>query len=103
MAAHIYTTDPQKMIDYLTTLHTTFGMNLWVTEFACQSFTNEPQCDEAQTFAFMSAVTQWMDQTEWIEMYFAYGVMNNININPTNSLVNADGSLTSLAKLYIGA
>jgi len=103
MAAHIYANDAQKMIDYLTTLHNTFNMPLWVTEFACQSFTSDPQCDENQTFAFMSTVTQWMDETEWIQMYFAYGVMNNININPLSSLVNPDGSLTSLAKLYIGA
>ena len=35
MAAHIYTIDPQKMIDYLTTLHGTFNMPIMVTEFAC--------------------------------------------------------------------
>ena len=35
MAAHIYATDSQKVIDYLTDLHNTFGMNIWVTEFAC--------------------------------------------------------------------
>lgn len=36
MAAHIYATTAQEVIDYLTDLHTTFGMSIWVTEFACQ-------------------------------------------------------------------
>ena len=36
MAAHIYATDAQKAIDYLTKLHDTFGMTIWVTEFACE-------------------------------------------------------------------
>ena len=36
MAAHIYTTDPQDMINYLTKLHNTFNMDIWVTEFACE-------------------------------------------------------------------
>ena len=35
MAAHIYATDSQSVIDYLTDLHNTFGMSIWVTEFAC--------------------------------------------------------------------
>lgn len=36
MAAHHYSTDPQDMIQYLSGLHDEFGMDIWVTEFACQ-------------------------------------------------------------------
>ena len=36
MAAHIYATDSQTVINYLTDLHNTFGMSIWVTEFACE-------------------------------------------------------------------
>lgn len=36
MAAHIYTTDAQTLITYLTNLHNEFGLDIWVTEFACQ-------------------------------------------------------------------
>ena len=36
MAVHCYATDPQTVINYLTDLHNTFGMTIWVTEFACE-------------------------------------------------------------------
>lgn len=97
MAAHIYTIDPQKMKDYLTTLHNTFNMPIMVTEFAChvrsnlsppsylaidrllQDFSKGPdeQASEQQVWAFMTSVTQWMDETDWIVKYFAYGMCDN--------------------------
>lgn len=104
MAAHIYTTDAQDMINYLTTLHTTFNMDIMVTEFACQSFTGAPQCDLSQAMAFMSTVTKWMDETPWIARYSAYGVMTaaEININSVNALMNEDGTPTALGRIYLG-
>lgn len=46
MAAHIYATTPQEVINYLTGLHKMFGMSIWVTEFACQVRCNlsSPSC-----------------------------------------------------------
>jgi hypothetical protein len=104
MAAHCYATDPQTVINYLTDLHTTFGMTIWVTEFACESFTGGAQCDESQVWNFMSTLIQWMDSTPWIAKYFYYGMMNaqQININPLNALMNEDGTPTALGNLYIG-
>jgi hypothetical protein len=105
MAAHVYETDAQSVIDYLTDLHNTFGMNIWVTEFACQSFTGKAQCNEGQVFEFMRTLIAWMDATPWIDKYFYYGLMNAqlININPLNALMNQDGTPTPLGKIYIGA
>jgi len=105
MAAHCYATTSQEVIDYLTGLHDTFGMSIWVTEFACQSFTGGYQCNEDQVFAFMNNLIQWMDETPWIEKYFYYGMMKpgKININPLNALMGEDGMPTKLGRLYIGS
>jgi hypothetical protein len=105
MAAHIYKTNAQDMIDYLTTLHNTFHMDIWVTEFACQDFNNGPQCSQSEVFAFMTTVTKWMDDTDWIAHYFAYGVMPaaEININSFNALMNPDGTPNALGKIFIGS
>jgi len=105
MAAHIYATDSQKVIDYLTDLHTTFGMSIWVTEFACETFIGGNQCDEGSVFTFMNNLVQWMDATPWIDKYFYYGIMTaqEININPVNALMNTDGTPTQLGKIFIGS
>jgi len=105
MAAHSYATSAQETIDYLTDLHNTYGMSIWVTEFACQNFQGGAQCNEGQVFAFMTKLIQWMDATPWIDKYFYYGVMTAqlININPLNALMNQDGTPTALGRLYIGS
>jgi len=104
MAAHIYATDSQKVIDYLTDLHNTFGMSIWVTEFACHSFIGDQPCDANSVFTFMNNLIKWMDATPWIDKYFYYGLMTaqEININPVNALMNTDGTPTSLGHMYIG-
>jgi len=104
MAAHIYATSSEDVINYLTGLHNQFQMPLWVTEFACQSFTGGPQCTESQVTDFATNVTQWMDETDFIVKYFPYGVMTSttININPLNALMNADGTPNALAGIYFG-
>lgn len=105
MAAHIYATDSQKVIDYLTDLHTTFGMSIWVTEFACETFIGGPKCDEGSVFTFMNNLVQWMDATPWIDKYFYYGIMTaqEINISPVNALMNQDGTPTKLGHIFIGS
>lgn len=104
MNLHIYATNSADMINYLTLMYNKFNMTIQVTEFACQSFTpGEPQCTQDQAFAFMSNVTQWMDQTPFITKYFAYGFMTDINIEPVNQLINQDGTPTALGRLYIGS
>jgi len=102
MNLHIYATTSGEVINYLNDMHNKFQMPIQVTEFACQSFTGEQQCDSQQTFQFMSEVTQWMDNTPFITKYFAYGVMKDININSLDQLMADDGTPTALGRLYLG-
>lgn len=103
MNLHIYATNSADMINYLMHMHSIFNKDIRVTEFACESFTNGPQCTQDQAFAFMSNVTEWMDQTDYIKKYFAYGIMTDININPLDRLMADDGTPTALGRLYLGS
>jgi hypothetical protein len=70
-------------------MHNTFQLPVWVTEFACQSFTNQPQCDYKSTVQFMHDTTSFMDQTEWVERYSWFGAMENLQgVNPVRPLTN---------------
>jgi hypothetical protein len=102
VAVHWYGTDPQEFITYCKNFFTTFNKPIWVTEFACQSFTDAPQCDAAQVQTFMDTVTGWMDSTDYISKYFAFGVMHDMQgVNVLDQLMAADGQPTALGWDYL--
>jgi len=105
IAVHIYTVDPQVFIDYVTDMHNTFNKKIWVTEFAAQNFGGSGgQANYGQVFDFMRKVTAFMDNTPWVENYFAFGAMHDMfNVNPANQLLAGNGHPTDLGRLYIGA
>jgi hypothetical protein len=103
VAVHWYGTDAQEFISYCENFFTTFNKPIWVTEYACQSFTSAPQCDAAQVQTFMDTVSAWMDSTWYISKYFAFGVMHDMQgVNPLDQLMAADGQPTALGWDYIG-
>jgi hypothetical protein len=54
-------------------MHTTFGYDIWVTEFACESFSGGKQCGQQEVTDFMRKVTGFMDGTDYVQQYFAFG------------------------------
>ncbi|KAF9452042.1 glycoside hydrolase family 128 protein [Macrolepiota fuliginosa MF-IS2] len=104
IALHWYGTDANEFIDYVTDFHTTFGKPIWVTEFACQDFSKNQQCSWDKVFSFMNTVTSWMDKTDYVQEYFAFGAMHDMyNVNPANQLLADNGFPTDLGRLYIGS
>jgi hypothetical protein len=100
---HWYGTDAQAFIAYVQDFHTTFGKNIWVTEFACQDFAGGPQADLAQINAFMKTVTEFMDGADYVEQYFAFGFMQNMgNVNPLDQLMGGNNLPNALGNLYLG-
>jgi len=86
----------------MTDFHNTFGKPIWATEFACQNFNGGPQCTRDQVFAFADEVTAFMDSTDWVEAYFPFRVMHDMQgVNQDNQLMAGDGSPTDLAKVYL--
>ncbi|PPQ74906.1 hypothetical protein CVT26_011401 [Gymnopilus dilepis] len=103
IALHWYGTDPQAFISYVEDFHNTFKKNIWVTEFACQSFVSSvPQCSASQVTNFMNTVTAWMDSTSYVSKYFAFGVMHDMQgVNPLDQLMAANGQPTELGWNYL--
>ncbi|KXN86345.1 hypothetical protein AN958_10207 [Leucoagaricus sp. SymC.cos] len=73
----------------------------WMQSF---DFTGQnQQCDYGKAFDFMRKVTQWMDNTWYVQHYFAFGVMHDMgNVDPVNQLMSSNGMPTDLGKLYLG-
>ncbi|KAH9844054.1 glycosyl hydrolase catalytic core-domain-containing protein [Rhodofomes roseus] len=103
-AVHVYTTSADDFKSYLNKYHDTLGSScnaIHVTEFACQNFGGGDQPDTGAIWSFYSDVIQWMDSTDWIQSYFAFGILDNMdNVNQEDALISG-GSPTSLGYTYI--
>ncbi|KIK08407.1 glycoside hydrolase family 128 protein [Laccaria amethystina LaAM-08-1] len=102
IAVHYYGTSPQDFINYITDIHNTFNLDVFVTEFACQNFGGGAQCSDSDVTNFMDTVTGFMDSTSWVKKYFAFGLQHDmVGVNPANQLLASNGYPTALGKDYI--
>jgi len=101
MCLHWYGTTVDDFTTYVTLWHTTYNMNVWITEFACQNFVNlDQQCDDIP--GFMSQAVSWLDSQDWVEHHAWFGMMRNMqNVNPADGLMNQDGTLSALGSQYV--
>ncbi|KAJ2924934.1 hypothetical protein H1R20_g12130, partial [Candolleomyces eurysporus] len=104
IATHWYGTDAQQFIAHLQDYHGTFGRNIWVTEYACQDFSGRnQQCSGGQVSSFMQTTRNFMENTGYIQAYFYFGVLHDMNnVQYTNKLINGDSSPNTLGRTYIG-
>jgi hypothetical protein len=107
LAVHFYQTTAAEFKTSVTKWYNEFKINVWVTEFACQNFNGGAQCTKQGVWDFMSEVTSWMDQTSWVEAYFAFGALRDLamwGVNADNALMDANTGLpTDLGYYYINA
>lgn len=102
LASHWYDVGADKFISYMEDFHSTFGMQLWITEYACQNFNGGAQCSKQETTDFHRSVMEWMDKTDYIAHYFPFSVMTNLQgVNEDNKMMNDDGSPNSLGKMFL--
>lgn len=102
VALHWYDIDADAFIAYVQDFHNTFGKNIWVTEYACQNFNGGAQCSRDKTFAFHDKVTKWMESQDFVEHFFPFGAMHQMQgVNPDNQLMADDGGLTDLGHYYV--
>jgi hypothetical protein len=103
IGVHYYDVEAQGFKAYATDFYNTFHNQLWITEFACQSFNNHPQCSEQHTWDYYKEIIDWMDQTHFVERYAAFGVMHDMQgVNQLSQLMGPGGGPTDLGKFYIG-
>ncbi|KAF8306381.1 hypothetical protein DL93DRAFT_2088731 [Clavulina sp. PMI_390] len=101
-AMHYFGTSASDFISWAERFHALGNGKVWVTEIACQSFTGGSQCTQNDVYAFMDATTSWVKKTSWAEVYFFYGLFENLHaVSPVNRMVNPDGEPNALGKHYI--
>ncbi|KIY72163.1 glycoside hydrolase family 128 protein [Cylindrobasidium torrendii FP15055 ss-10] len=102
VATHYYDVSVQGFIDYQTKYHNQFNLPILVTEFACQNFNGGAQCSDDEISNFNTKTTQWMDSTDWILKYMAFGAMHDMfNVNYAARLMADDGTPNALGLKYI--
>lgn len=100
-AIHFYGTNAQDFIKYVQDWHSEFGRPVAVTEFACQSFSGQAQCNPQQITQFMDTATAFLDSTSYVKGYNWFGAMTNLgNVNPQNALIDGGFNLTPLGRNY---
>jgi len=108
---HWYDVSADNFIKYVESFHNEFGIDLWITEYACQNFNGGAQCDEGQGKLFLTfmrttliavwnlhqTMSAWFDKTDYVKRYSPFGVMQNMQgVNQMNALMNPSGSITPL-------
>lgn len=102
IALHYYDITAQGFIDWVTKFHDAYGRDIWITEFADQNFNGPQQQSQDEVNSFFSTVLNWMDNTPWVEQYFAFGIMTNMQgVSATNQLMTSSGEPTALGYQYI--
>lgn len=105
LSLHYYSPDADGFIAYMKNMHAKLGKPIMVTETACEDFSGEGRrCSPAQAEAYLNKITKWMDETDWIQGYFYFGLWANPpgGVSASNSLMNADGTPNRLGLKYIG-
>jgi len=102
VAMHWYGTSFDELKDSLDAYHTAFNKPIWLTEFACQSFSNAPQCNSDQVYSLMNGIKAYADQTDWLQKIFWFGAMHDMtNVNYLNQLMSSSGAPNALGQLYL--
>lgn len=103
VAVHWYDVKVADFITYLNNWHNAFGKPIYPTEFACQNYNKGPQCSESEVWNFMETAVHFMENTDWIPMYFAFGILQDMKgVNALDQLMNPQSKQpTALGKYYI--
>ncbi|XP_045173858.2 uncharacterized protein LOC123535313 [Mercenaria mercenaria] len=100
LATHTFMCNANKVMKYLKDLHTKFGKQIWLTEFACG------EVDDPEVMRLFMA--QLLPQLEAADFVFRYAwykarIRESHYVTTAASLLEVDSSnLTPLGRLYIG-
>jgi hypothetical protein len=72
VVVHWYGPHFGDMRAFLEDMHHTYGLPLWVNEFACSTMGNG-EAPASQVGAFMREAVPWLDSCPWVERYAYFG------------------------------
>ncbi|KAK4686425.1 hypothetical protein P7C73_g3703, partial [Tremellales sp. Uapishka_1] len=94
---HYYYTDVDNFQNYVSNFHQKTGLDIWITEYACQDYNGGAQCSTSQVWNFHQSMSAWFDEQDYIVRYSPFGVMENMQgVNADNALMSSSGSITDL-------
>ncbi|WVO13466.1 hypothetical protein L204_101083 [Cryptococcus depauperatus] len=117
-AVHWYDLVAQNFIEHLQYYHSTYNKPLWVTEYAPQNFSvfnaTTGSYDSQATFVeiqrFMDVTTAYMKSVDWVERWFWFGAMYDMQgVNTLDTLFaesgrqNRTGALNALGTEFAGS
>lgn len=72
LVVHWYGPRFADMREFLEDMHRTYGLPMWVNEFACSSM-GDGEATQDEVEAFIREALPWLDECEWIERYAYFG------------------------------
>ncbi|KAH7048209.1 hypothetical protein BKA62DRAFT_580436, partial [Auriculariales sp. MPI-PUGE-AT-0066] len=70
---HYYGLDANLVTAWMEKFHSRYGKNIWLTEYACHSFTGKGKCSSSQALAFMKTIAKFCESKSWCETHMIYG------------------------------
>lgn len=96
LAAHDYSCTPNSTLSYLESLHTRYGLPIWLTEFSCGDGAQHRSTSEQ--LGFMSAVLPLLDAAPFVYRYSWMSMRDPHGLR--GLLVNNSSALTVLGHLW---
>lgn len=102
IAVHCYIRDPIQFENYIINLHNwRWQYPIWITEFAPTDWASPSGVTTAEAANFMKIVVPWLNGQWYVQRYAWYtGSSPGTGTLGSAALVNGDGSLTDLGRLY---
>lgn len=99
---HVYSSSIDDFKTHIEEVYNTFGLPIWVTEFACSNLDPKAPVSEEDVLKFMREAVQFLEQEEYVDKYAWFGAMENIgeDVGRANALQKR-GELTEAGKLYL--
>ncbi|KZW00147.1 hypothetical protein EXIGLDRAFT_667735 [Exidia glandulosa HHB12029] len=97
--------DAQDFINFVTSVHLTFGKDVIVTQFAVADFNGGTTPSVGDVLALMGTTTAFMDSAAFVHTYFWLGMFlpGEGGVPSSNGLMNSDGSPNALGLQYISS
>ncbi|MDQ2800001.1 MAG: glycosyl hydrolase [Armatimonadota bacterium] len=101
VAVHCYIRDPWQFLSYIDQVHTRYNKQLWITEFAPADWSGNNPVSDAEAANFMKIVVPRLNSLWYVDRYAWYsGAAHGNWTLGSAALVEGDGSLTPLGRLY---
>lgn len=100
VAVHYYDVTVSGFQKYVENWHKTTGKDIWITEAACQNFNGGAQCSSSEAWNFLTEMTTWVNQQDYIKGFAPFGVMQNLQGVAEVNRLSQGSNPTSLFKAF---